>query len=102
MNDRPPSFNFTCSTQLNFKNDQTHSEKEFTSDTGGTSGGWGEGPWGDFPWGEEEDNRRLFPLLLTRARSIKLVIVAAVWKFRPVVSGWVIKAVPAYTQGQKK
>jgi hypothetical protein len=97
-----PSFNFTCSTQLNFKNDQTHSEKEFTSDTGGTSGGWGEGPWGDFPWGEEEDNRRLFPLLLTRARSIKLVIVAAVWKFRPVVSGWVIKAVPAYTQGQKK
>lgn len=81
------SFDVTVSTELNFNNGATHSQKVISFGGGGVSGGWGVS-WDTSPWGDAVDTKRRFELLREKAVAMKLIFQAVVWKTKPVISGW--------------
>lgn len=97
-----PAFNVYVHNEVDFRNDVVLSKKLLTSNQGGFGSGWGDFAWGDVSWGSLEENRRIFPLKNFHARAIKLVYSATVFMTRPVVSGWIVQAVPAFMPKQRK
>ncbi len=90
------SFMVTCSTEINFINDRSHSVKEISFGDGGVSAGWGNWSWGSVAWGEAVSVNKNFPFKPTKATALKLRFDATIWKTQPVISGWVVEVVPAF------
>lgn len=91
------SFTLTASTQVNYLDGITHSQKtvEF-GEGGGVSSGYGSGPWGDFAWGDSVIPKKIFPLRRGKFTSIRLRLEASVWLQRIAISGWAYECVPAF------